>query len=96
MSSIEITKHYKKRFRKRVARTSRIERFAEEAFWGGKKLNLAKDSRIRQKYSNIIEEYGSEYSYILYNNFIHIFYTNTAITVYPANIKKSQTMGSFY
>ena len=83
---VTVSKHYKKRYRDRVAKTSRIEYFAEKAFYEGTNLKTSKDSRIRKIIQNE-EEYRDDkyhhYQYIAHSGFLHIFCNNCAITVYP-------------
>ena len=78
---VELTKHYIKRFRKRIARTDRFELFAEEALQNGKVLSEAKSSRYvkKLKYKEIVN--GS--TAILYKGCVHWFRGNVAITLYP-------------
>lgn len=78
---IRITRHYREKFRKRIAKTSRVSLFAEEAFQNGKVLSEAKSSRYVKKLKNKEMVYGSTAK--LYKGCVHWFKGNIAITLYP-------------
>ena len=82
--NIQISEHYADRFRKRIARTDRIEKFANEAYMHGESMDEVSDARLRKYLKNKDEEYSCTSIYRVYKGFIHVFnaFTATAITVY--------------
>lgn len=76
----EITKHFRKRFRKRVARTSRIQEFVDCAFYQGKTARDIKDSILATAFLD--KEAASGSSVRIYHGFAYWFCENRAVTVY--------------
>ena len=78
---VELTKHFKKRFSRRVARTKRIGLFTEEALRYGKELSEVESSKYARKLKNKEMVYGTTAR--LYRGFVYWFKEDVAITVYP-------------
>ena len=85
-SFVPVSRHYKKRYSKRIANSSRIEKFATEALSSGKAINEVGDARYRRYLHNIEAKYNHSCIIRIYQGFVHIFdsLTMTAITVYRA------------
>ena len=83
-NSIQISEHYNNRFRERIARTKRVEKFANDAFEYGTTLNEVNDIRLQKYLKNISAKYHHICDYRIYKGFVHVFdvFTMTAITVY--------------
>lgn len=77
---IEVTKHFVKRFRERVARSGRAALFAERAYLYGYSLGAITDKELRLYLSNSEADHCT--SARVYQNFVYWFCGNRAITVY--------------
>ena len=84
INNIAISDHYAKRFRQRVARTKRIEKFAKDAYMLGEEVDSVADKRFRKYLENIETRYWHTCSLRTHKGYIHVFdaLTATAITVY--------------
>ncbi len=78
--NIVITKHFARRFRKRVAHTSRVAFFAERAYRYGRRVEDINHRDLLFKLAHNESLYNAT-AYI-YNNFVYWFDQNTAVTVY--------------
>ena len=78
---IVMTKHYKKRFFSRQAKTRRIEWFTQRAFDYG----LEPSAFEYDQYEDMLERKEKVYGSIakVYRGFVYWFVDNIAITVYP-------------
>ena len=83
-SDINISDHYADRFRKRIARTKRIEKFANDAYEFGQTENNIDNKRFRKYLKNIENKYKHTCAFRIYKGFVHVFdaFTATTITVY--------------
>lgn len=83
-SSINISNHYVHQYRKRIARTKRVEKFANDAYNLGDLVNDIGDRRFRKYLNNKEENHKHTCTFRVYKGFIHVFdaFTATAITVY--------------
>lgn len=83
-SNIYISEHYVDRFRERIARTKRIEKFANDAYTFGETANTIEDKRFRKYLNNVEKKYSHTCAFRIYKGFVHVFdaFTATAITVY--------------
>lgn len=81
---IDITEHYRERFRQRIARSKRIELFATEAYYLGKEPKGLDNSMLRNYLESIEEYHDHECILKVYKGFVHVFdgAENAAITVY--------------
>lgn len=88
---IEITKHFYKRFKQRLANTAKIQEYVENAYYFGKEVdNLNSNSfisLIQQK------EWISGSSARIYKNFVYWFDGPRAITLYPIPQKMHKKIG---
>lgn len=84
ISSINISSHYAEQYRKRIARTKRVEKFANDAFNFGNPVNNIEDKRFRKYLNNKEANHKHTCALRVYKGFIHVFdaFTATAITVY--------------
>lgn len=89
--SIKVTKHYVSRFRKRIARSKRIEYFANEAYICGDAPEGVDDTRLRTFLLDKENLHGNECVLKVYKGFVHVFdsLTNVAVTVYKVPKLKS-------
>lgn len=78
---IEITKHFKKRFYQRQARTKRVQDFARDAYLYGEDVSDL-DYKVYAKKLNHKERAYGTYAKI-YHGFVYWFKGNVAITIYP-------------
>ena len=83
-SQIRITDHYNDRFRERIAKTKRIEKFATDAYTLGESDNSTKNKNLKKHLQAVMKNHGDTCVFRIYKGFIHIFddITKTAITVY--------------
>jgi len=83
-NTISLTRHFKIRFRKRLAHSKRIQLFAERAFCYGQNVDEISDYRVRNylKTKESIHENTSMLK--LYNGFVYVFdkAARVAITIY--------------
>lgn len=77
---VKLTKHFIKRFRKRVAHTDRVADFAERAYHDGWTTDDIKDKSLLFMLSGSEVAHGS--SVRIYQNFAYWFHQGYAITVY--------------
>ena len=83
-SDISVSSHYVDRFRERIARTKRIEKFANDAYEFGQTENSVGNKSFRKYLNNIDDKYNHTCAFRIYKGFVHVFdaFTATAITVY--------------
>ena len=83
-NSIYVSEHYVDRFRERIARTKRIEKFANDAYEFGQTENSVDNKRFRKYLKNIENKHKHTCAFRVYKGFVHVFdaFTATAITVY--------------
>ena len=83
-NGIHISSHYNDRYRERIARTKRIEKFANDAYIFGRAIDNVQDTRLRKYLIHIDENHDKDCTLRVYKGFIHVFdaLTLTAITVY--------------
>ena len=83
-SDITVSDHYADRFRERIARTKRIEKFANDAYEFGQTENTVDNKCFRKYLNNIENKYEHTSTFRIYKGFVHVFdaITATAITVY--------------
>lgn len=81
---VQVSDHYKKRYRERIAKSSRIDMFATTAYYCGSSPLSVSDSRVRNYLEGKENEYGDSFVLRIYNGFVHVFNEadNIAITVY--------------
>ena len=79
--NIEITEHFQKRFRQRVANSKRASIFANRAFKFGKSSCDFKNATFAKEINKKEIDYGSVAK--VYSNYIYWFYNNKAVTIYP-------------
>lgn len=79
--SVEMSEHFQERFRQRVAKTKRMQIFAERAYFYGKPVDSLQDSQFAEQLSKKEQEY--QCSAKIYNNVVYWFHGNKAITLYP-------------
>lgn len=78
---VEVTKHFRKRFYKRQARTKRVEVFAKNAYLYGTDVSDLEYDWYASKLGRKERIYGT-YAKI-YHGFVYWFKDNVAITIYP-------------
>ena len=81
MSTVNVTEHFEKRFKQRVAHSKRILQYADDAYCFGKPISEVKYNRLAKKLGWKSRINGSTAR--VYANCVYWFRGNTAITVYP-------------
>ena len=83
-NAIKISSHYYLRFRERVAKTKRVERFAKEAYANGCTDKDIRNAQFRNYLCRIENKYRHVCAIFIYKGYIHIYdaFTGTAITVF--------------
>ena len=76
-----MTLHFRKRFRQRVAKTKRLQEYADNAYLFGKPLDEIKCNRFAKELGWKSRINGSTAK--VYSNCVYWFRDNIAITVYP-------------
>lgn len=81
---VHVSDHYRKRYRERIAKSSRIDMFATTAYYCGNSPVCIPDSRVRNYLESKENEYGDSFVLRIYNGFVHVFNEadNIAVTVY--------------
>lgn len=79
--TVELTDHYKQRFKERQAKTKRMVLFTERAYFYGKTVDNLRKTAYARQLSESEQQHCSMAK--IYNNFVYWFKGNVAITIYP-------------